>query len=353
MARPPQKQTPQRSYTKRLLQLTDHLRLFLSPSRQPYVACSSIATPIYSEPFFDWLMVHSKRHLGQIPCPQQFGTIVSKLDARARLSAPKEPIHSRIAKIATKSYQLELGTAHQDVVNITGKKWKQSTNFAATFERLENFEKFTTPVQTSRSLGWCFEQAFKLNPEKANKLALWVAEALLPDQKPPILVITGKASQKAAAKLRNLIDPVTEPIIYTPQSWTELPRMAIDDKVLVFAPENPFTEKTLLKLRQIHQGARVAIRYCNRRLEKLNTTVQRTIMIASNEPMEISPGQLTIEINEAFDTSPGSDQLILGALLNLMVQIVGQPMEVPAPMAQAAASASTAPNSQPLQLDSS
>ena len=246
-----------------------------------------------------------------------------------------------------------MGTRLHDVVNITGRKWEQSSDFAAPFERLENFEKFPRPLQTNKSLGWCFEQVFKLPPEIANKLALWVAQALLPDQKPPILVITGKASQKAVEKLRNLIDPVAAPIIYTPQSWTELPRMVQADKVLVFAPENPFTEKMILKLRQLHDGARVAIWYCNRRLEKLNTTVQRTIMIASAEPVAISHGQLTIEINEAPDTSPGSDQLMFGALLNLMVQIVGQPTEAPAPMAQRAVAASTAPEIEPQQPDSS
>ena len=167
------------------------------------------------------------------------------------------------------------------------------------------------------------EAQFKVDPINADKLALWVAEALLPDQTPPMLVITGKAREAAVEKLRNLIDPVHEPIIETPIQFTELYRMALENQVLAFSVTGPIAEKVKKTLNDLHHGMRLRLKYYSRSRFKLRGNIQRPVLIATAEPQQISPQQINIEINEAIDFDFGK---IMGALLNLLVVIIGQPV---------------------------
>ena len=317
-----QKCQPEPSMRTRLLDLAQRLPLFLSQDNQTYVACPT-AIPVYSEDFFVWLFCLAEKRLGYNASASEIGRVARMLDAQACGAKTREFVHTRIAKTGTKSYQLDLGTDDHQVVNITGQHWQQSQHFDVRFERLEDYKSITTPIRTANTLAACMEAQFSIATDTAEKLALWVAQALLPDQHPPILVITGNARVAAVEKLRNLIDPVNEPIIETPTNFTALPRMALENKVLAFSVNDQFPEKIRKAINELHQGKRLQLKHCNRNRIKLRSTAHRTVIIATEQAQQISPSQFNIEINEAIDFEFGK---IMGALLNLMVQIIGQPI---------------------------
>ena len=306
----------------RLLELAQRAPIFLSQDNQTYVNIPT-ATPVYSEDFFTWFINVAENRLGCIPTPSEVGRVVRTLDSQARTCNNQRDVHHRIAKIGPKNYQLDLGTFDMQMVNITGQHWENLQYFDARFERFEDHIEMTAPVVTANTLAACMEAQFKVDPINADKLALWVAEALLPDQQPPMLVITGKAREAAVEKLRSLIDPVIEPIIETPLQFTELYRMALENQVLAFSVSGPLSEKVKKTLNDLHQGTRLRLKYCNRSRFKLRGNIQRPVLIATAEPQEISPHQINIEINEAIDFDFGK---IVGALLNLLVVIIGQPV---------------------------
>ena len=310
----------------RLLHLAQSAPCFLSQDNQTYIACPT-AIPVFSADFFTWLLILAQKRLGHYTSPSEIGRIAGILDTQARTAKAKQTVHTRIAKTGTKCYQLDLGTENRQVINITGKRWHHSHHFGAQFERLEDYEIRTTPVPTANTLAICLEKMFQIPAESADKLALWLAEALLPDQKtPPVLVITGKAREAAVLTLRNLIDPVREPIIETPANCRQLPRMALENKVLAFSVNDQIPEKTIRAINEIHQGKRLQLKHCTGNRLKLRSTIQRPVIIATEEPQQISPKQFNLEINEAVDIHLGK---IIGSLLNLLVKIIGQPVHQP------------------------
>ena len=246
-------------------------------------------------------------------------------DSQARAAKTKEAVHIRIAKRGTKSYQLDLGTDDHQVVNITGQHWQLSQHFDTHFERIEDHKPIAPPEPTANTLEACMETLFHLPTQIAGKLAIWLVEAMLPERKPPILVITGKAREQAVITLRNLIDPVLEPIIETPVNANELRRMSLENKVLAFSVNDQFSEKIIKGLNQFHEGKRVLLKHCQGSRIKLRSTISRPVIIATEEPQQISPTQFNLEINEAEDIQLGK---IVGALLSLLVKIIGQPEEV-------------------------
>ena len=306
----------------RLLELAQRAPLYLSQDNQTYIECPT-AIPVFSEDFFTWFICLAEKRLGTIPSPADVACVSRTLDAHARAAKTENTVHTRIAKLGTKSFQLDLGTEDHRVVNITGEGWELSQYFDAHFERLEDHKPMATPAPTPLKLAVCMEKQFNLAPVAAEKLAIWLAEALLPGHKPPILVITGKARETAVEKLRNLIDPVREPIIETPTQAGELRRMALENNVLAFSVNDHIAEKVLKALNLFHQGKRVLLKHCQRSRFKSRSTISRSIIIATEEPQQISQNQLNLEINEALDIENGK---ILSALLNLLVQIVGQPI---------------------------
>ena len=309
-----------------LLHLAQSLPCFLSQDNQTYVACPT-AIPVFSEDFFTWLLIRAQKRLGHYTSPSEIGRIAGILDTQARAAKATEAVHTRIAKIGTKSYQLDLGTDDHQVINITGQHWRHTHHFAAQFERLEDHEILTTPEPTAHTLATWLEKMFQISTENADKLALWLAEALLPDQKtPPVLVITGKAREAAVLTLRNLIDPVHEPIIETPVNCRQLPRMALENKTLTFSVNDQIPEKTIRAINEIHQGKRLRIKHCTGKRLKLHSIIQRPVIIATEEPLQISPKQFNLEINEAVNFHLGK---IIGSLLNFLVKIIGQPVQQP------------------------
>ncbi len=313
----PNREIPLRS---RLLKLAQALPLFLSKDNQPYVSCPT-PIPLYSEDFFGWLFSESRQRLGHYPNQYEFGWVIRTLDQQARQQKIKTGVHTRIAKLSPKTYQIDLTTDAQQGINITGKRWQHTPKFKTLFERSEIHTSLPTPEQTALTLADCFNQIFQTSPEISANLAIWLAEAFLPDRKPPILVITGKARDKAVEMLRNLIDPVHNPIIYSPGCPIELNGMALENRVLAFSFSQQPTEKLIKKLNAMHQGTRVPLTHSNKRRPKLFTTVERPIIVASREPLTLNKDQINIEINQAPDTEMGK---MFYALLNLIVEIVGQ-----------------------------
>ena len=205
---------------------------------------------------------------------------------------------------------------------------EQTNRPKACFGRLDYVTPFPIPDALDVPLKNCFQQIFEISPDASAKLAIWLAEALLPDCKPPVLIITGKARDRAVEMLRDLIDPVSVPIIYTPWCPIELNSMALENQVLAFSLSWPPTEKLTRKLNQIHQGERLQLRHSNPRQPKLHANVARPIVLASTVPLEINKEQITIEINQAHETDFSK---VFHALLNLVAQIVGLMEDEPKP----------------------
>lgn len=343
-------QQPEIPMRIRLLKLAQTLPLFLSKDNQPYVSCPT-AIPLYSEDFFGWMLDQASKRLSYYPSQYEFCWVVRTLDQQARQAKNKQPIFTRIARLSPKNYQLDLTTADHQVINITGKRWQHSRHFKAQFERIEDHLPLPFPEPTKLTLGGCFQQIFQTSPEASDKLAIWLAEAILPNEKPPILIITGKAREQAVEMLRNLIDPVNCPIIYTPGCPIELNRMALENRVLAFSLWDQPTEKLTRKLNSVHQGTRVRLMHSNKRKPKLHTTVERPLLIASKEPISINRNQISLEINEAPNTEIGK---VFHALLDLIVKIIGQPVAKPKYLVQSAAAApATNGANQPQAIDSS
>ena len=334
----------------RLLKLAQTLPLWLSRDNQPFIA-SPTAIPLYSEEFFALLLHLAAKHLNHFPSLYEFTFVRSALDQQARTAKQKQPIHTRIVKLTPRSYQIDLTTEDQQVINITGKRWKQSTRPRTRFHRLELQTPLPSPSPVAFTLAECFERIFATPPADAIRLAIWLAEAFLPDRKPPVLIITGEARDEAVSLLRNLIDPVIEPIIYSPTCPIELDRMSLDHKVLAFSVWNQPTATLVKKLNTIHQGTRIRLRHTNKRKPRPNTTVQRPVLIASQTPIEINKDQITIEINATLTADPGK---IFHALLDLLVKLTGQSAIKPRYLTHAApAGMPLAPTRQPQVINTS
>ena len=313
----------------RLLEVAQRAPLCLSPDRQPYIISPLTATavPLYSEAFFDWFTHATEARLGLCPSSSQIARVIRDLDSGARKAQATEQIHTRIAKKATKHYQIDLGTPNIDVVELTGKNWQVSQHFDARFQRLETSDPMPIPQPSPVKLPVYLENMFGISVENAHKLSGWLAQAMLPEQKPPILVINGEASDEAVTKLRTLIDPVFHALIEMPTTAKQMAQQAIENRVLAYTITGPLSESKIQAFNKMRKGVTSRLRQANKKLAPLYTIVHRPIMIASEEKIEISPQQLTIEISKSLPVRDLDD--MLGALLDVVVEIVGQPVIYP------------------------
>ena len=182
----------------RLLELAQRAPLFLSPDRQPFIISPLTATavPLYSEAFFDWFTHSTEARLGICPSSSQIARVIRDLDSSARKAQDTEQIHTRIAKKGTKHYQIDLGTPNIDVVELTGKNWQVAQHFDARFQRLETSDPMPIPQTRPAKLPVYLENMFGISTENAFKLSGWLGQAMLPEQKPPILVITHRPGRR-------------------------------------------------------------------------------------------------------------------------------------------------------------
>ena len=131
---------PMRAY---LLEMAQALPLFLSQDNKPYIDCPT-TVPLYSENFYGWILRTAKQHFNQYPTPYDTAYVTRMLDQQARQQRNKRQIHTRIAKLAPKTYQLDLATKDGEVINITSKGWDYAARPKVCFERLGSQVPFLT-----------------------------------------------------------------------------------------------------------------------------------------------------------------------------------------------------------------
>ena len=322
---------PEISRHIRLLEIAQRAPIFLSQALQPFVVCPSTATasPLYSEDFFGWIISAVEKQLGAIPSLPQFSFLLRALDAQARNAQTRETVHIRTAKTGTKSYQIDIGTPNQETIEITGQEWKVSQFHDVRFQRLETAQPLPIPERCEVPAAHYLQQMYNIPLEDGYKLARWLAEAMLPEQKPPILVITGTARDEAVEQLRSLIDPVISPIIEMPATSKQMAQQAVENRILAYSIYNYLPEKTIQILNSVRYGMRARLKQANKNFTPLYDTVHRPIIISAEEAIKISNHQIHIEINKTHIVKAHE---FLGALLDVVVQIVSQPAATEEPM---------------------
>ena len=338
---PPSPRNPKPpALTTRLLEIAQRLPLFLSQDRQPFVICPSTATahPLYSPSFSDWLLQAAQQHLRLTPAPQQIGRVVSILDAEARAAGTIKQVHTRTAKIAPRHYQIDLGHPDHSTIEITGRKW--SIGHArharhARHPRLARFHRIATatplplPQPTIAPLPKYLQLIYGISEVDAHKLAHWLGQALLPDQTPPLLMITGKANREAATQLRTWIDPAFHALMPLPYNRSNFAQHAVKNRVLAYYIGFGLSKKKVLDFREMRRGTHARLRHSNPKFNRLFTTIHRPVIVAAEEKQKICNRQLTIEINKSHQVAHAE---ILGPILDVAVQIVGQPTIHPQPL---------------------
>ena len=307
----------------RLLEIAHRAPLFLSPNRQPFVICPATATavPLYSETFYGWFISAVEKKLGTIPSSQQVGQVIRNLNNQAHAARNQEAVHTRSAKIAPKTYQLDLGLDDNSTVEITGRNWSVSQFPDAYFERLETSDPLPIPEPTLAPLHTYLEKMYGISLDDAHKLSHWMAQAMLPDQKPPILLITGEAREEAVTQLKTLVDPSSHALIDLPVNRKDVAQQAIENGVLAYTTDEQLPETKILVLDAVRRGMPARLKQVSKGGPKRFTAIHRPIIIASLQTQKIGNHQLTIEINSTRQVEHNE---IMGPLLDVVVQIVGQ-----------------------------
>ena len=329
-------------FSTRLLELGQCAKFFISKDRQTYATypATGTATPIYSQPFYRWLMSASEIRLGVVPSPQQMGRALSELDGQTRTAANVEAVYVRTAKLGNKNYQIDLGHDNHQTVELTGKQWTVAEDFNVPFQRLQTFDPFPIPEPTIAKLPVYLEQMYEISEKDAHKLSHWMAQAMLPEQKPPILVITGEARYDAVTQIRQHIDPCFHSIMNLPLNGNDLGQQAVENRVLAYSSDHPLSEKKIIDFKAMRVGMHARFREINPKDNILLATVHRPIIIASELKQEICRQQITIEINIC---RPVDHAEILGPLLDVVVQIIGQPTIYPKPVSMKVRAAESQP----------
>ena len=151
--------------------------------------------PLFSEAFFAWLSFAAETQLGRV---------IRELDNQARMALKIEQVHTRTAKIATKQYQIDLGDSSHNTIEVTGKQWTNGQFHDARFQRLETSDLFPVPEPTIAPLHTYLEQLYGISNDDAHKLAQWLGQAMLPDQKPKVVPVTVRYDFPAEKWCRSL-----------------------------------------------------------------------------------------------------------------------------------------------------
>lgn len=331
----PQPTNPKKiSNTTLLLEMAQRLGLFRSQDRQPFFVhpTTGTASPLYSESFFGWFIQAAHKQLGLHPCSSQAGRVISQLDQQLRRSSNQEIVHTFSAKIAPRKYQIDLGHPNQTSLEITGREWKLTHHHQARFQRLETSEPFPIPEPTLAPLHQYLSQMYEISEDDAHKLSHWMAQSMLPNQTPPILMITGEACDEAVSQIRSIVDPASHTIIDLPINQKDLAQQAIENRVLAYSNSGEITQPKIDAFKAMYRGLAARLKQARRKFDRLYTVLTRPILIASQIKQQISNHQITIEINK---WRPVAHSEILGPLLDVVVQIVGQPITYPEPRVMA------------------
>ena len=312
------------------LDLAHRLKLFMTPDHQ---TCATLpngtAVPLYSEDFFTWLLQASDHK--QIPSPSsaQFSYVQRQLDAEAYATRNFQKAHLRVAQTGQAAFEIDLDNFTHPTINLNYHEWTLTAAAPeSNFLRPTQNHPLPIPEPSGIDLPTTLALDFALSPETATQLAEWLALAMLPDQQPPILVITGKKRDQAARKLRNLLDPVIHPLLEIPYTNRELGQLALTNSVLAFSIFKYIAPSKIEALNKLQSGMLVKLKEVNKRRGAIWSTVARPIIISAGEPIQISASQLNIEINEASSEEISSN--LFGALLSMMVTVLNQIYSKPA-----------------------
>ncbi len=314
---------PEKPMHLQLLELAHRAKLFLTPDHQTLATLpNGTAVPLYSEDFFAWCLELTDHK--QIPTPSsaQFSYVQRTLDAEAASTRNFQNAHLRIAKTGQAAYEIDLQNFDTPTINLNYHEWNTASAAPeSNFLRPQLNHPLPIPEKSEQDLPTTLAKDFGLQEETATKLAQWLALAMLPDQQPPILVITGTKRDQAARKLRNLLDPVVHPLLEIPYTNRELGQLALTNNVLAFSISKYIAPSKIEALNKLQAGTLVKLKEVNKRRGALWTNVARPIIISSGEALTISPNQINMEINEASEDDPAR---LFGALLSMMVKVLNQ-----------------------------
>ncbi len=293
-------------------------QLFLSLDNQSHATLpSAAATPIYSEDFFVFLNQLADTQQIDIPNVNALGFLLRKLDALAHASGRVQAVPLRTFQPDPQTLLLDLHDF--DVVELTRKSWKLSSNLDTQFLRPSGNLPLPAPEPAQHDLVTQLSKMFQIENGPAQQIADWLAVSLLPDAQPPVLVITGNARDEAASKIRKIIDPVPQPLFPMPHNANQLGQLALTNRILAFALYGNLTKCRQRALSTLSTGMTVKLKEVNKRHAARFTKVARPIIIASEEKVEVCRHQITVEINHA---GQGDHPQILGALLTLAAQLL-------------------------------
>ncbi len=306
-----------------LLNLAHCANYFLSPDHQPHATLPTGATvPLYSEDFFTWL--HQIFDAQQItpPSSTQISYLQRLLDAEIWSARNIQTPHLRIAKTGQAAYEIDLETFDQATVQFNYHDWAIAEGSGLNFLRPALNHPLPRPEKSPHELPTHLARTFALDQENATRLAHWLAMAMLPDQQPPILVVTGKMRDQAARALRNLLDPVVHPLQEIPYTTAQLGQLALTNNVLAFSIFKYIAPSKIEALKKLQSGMLVKLKEVNKRRSPVWSTIARPVIISAGEPIQISPNQINIEINEA--NAGDNESQLFGALLSMMVAVLNQ-----------------------------
>ncbi len=323
-----------------------HAHYFLTPASQP---CATLPTgqvvPLHSFDFHLWLSaaLHQQGHI--FAYPSLIGKAMRRLDRHAHATLHFRPIHLRSAQTKPNHYTLDLPNQS---IEINGKHWRVGENSTLNFRRPFTNLPLPQPRITSAKLDWYLEQSFNISDSDAQALKNWLILALLPTSTPPpFLIIRGKARNEAVTIIRNLLDPARNPILAVPFTPQGLGDLAIRNRILAFSIFGQLSKGRVEILKRLRTGTPVPLWERSKFGGKIEATIQRPIIIASEEDVAFNADKLILEINETADTFPDE---FLGALLTAAVLAIREFTRPPAYEGAPPPKVFQAPQSQGLQV---
>ena len=147
-------------------------------------------------------------------------------------------------------------------------------------------------------------------------LATWLVDALLHNQIPSALIITGNGRHEAAGKIRNFIDPMASAVHGMPISEQAMGRLAITNRVMAFGAGKNISQAKIDQLNQLRTGMLVELKQVGRNNETITELIRRPIIVTVEQALHIHDGQIEIEINKLATVERSE---ILAAILNAAV----------------------------------
>ena len=323
-----------------LLAVAQQAKLWITPARQTFAELPGlnqemVAVPLWSEEFFTWC--YAKFNFQNFPAPITYNKVLRTLDETAESQPREETQPANLRTAATKDgYHIDLGEA---TVHLTGKQWKitdRGSQLAPYGKRGIRFLRPTAnrplphPTQSNTELHVHLRAAFGLNAvsvkedDPAKALGQWLELALRPDTHCPPLILTGELRDEAAEAIRQLIDPVTCPLMPFPTGRNEAGWMALYNRVLAFQVLGKITEFKRGMITELSRGLFDArLRQTDHKGPKRYQQLGRPVILTVDQAPEVCPNQIVIEIHKC---GPLPQQEVLAALFNQMVHSLrGEP----------------------------